>query len=221
MLISQLFEADFDQYQLHSLSDPKTKEVTPVTNADHLVQIISNNCSDMVAAYRAADRVLLRGAGSSEDSFVTNIRPDRYPVQMDSAAHEDLHLAFLKLGLTATRKNSIFCTTNYGIARSWGSSIYAIFVKDGWTGTVFSEHKIGYSFHAMEKIARYPDLGKMLNKLKQQGPISFNDPIGLTKVLAQKYEDIIITGSSYIGIRLGTSLCFNVLDKLDIKSRNI
>jgi hypothetical protein len=204
-----LIEA-FDQYAMHNLADPKDKEVTKVDELVKVAEIIEANCTTMLAAYKAASKILYRGIKSNNPVVITNIRPDRRPVEMPKDAHDALHDAFLQLGLTATRKNSIFCTTDYGIASAWGNNVYVVFVKDGWTGTVFTKHTTGYAFNQMQDLAtdilwkkgsKPGDLAKLPELINKEGPLTFNNAAGLTHILKTQYEDILITGSSYIAVK--------------------
>ena len=83
------------------------------------------------------------------------IRQDRTAVQMTSHQHERLDKAFKELGLKATRKNGVFCSTSRTIAGEWGSSTFIIFIKDGWSGTVFDKCKDTYAFYALKNAGGY------------------------------------------------------------------
>ena len=216
-------EDNFNQFDLHQLSDhPDTPEVGKVNSIEHLAQIINKNCSQMVAAYRASSKVLLRGMKSHTPVVITNIRPDRRPVEMDKGVHKKLHLAFQKAGLTATRMNSIFCTTAEDIASDWGSNVYVIFVKNGWTGTVFTKFPKGYSYYAMYRIGNRSSIQDQADEISELGPVSFNHYVGLTGVLNKGYEDILITGSSYIAVKAKGSNFVKLMELLKIgPARNL
>lgn len=218
MKVSELFEK-FDQFALHSLKDPQSKKVTPVKSTTELAAIIKANCGQMLEAYKKTNRLLWRGMSHSSEVVVTNIRPDRKPVEMDPAVHDKLHDAFLAAGLVATRKNSIFCTTRTATAEAWGSRVYALFVKDGWTGTVFTTVKTDYSFYQMSSIGRYTDsIEDMAKSIKAMGAKSFNTATDLGKILRQDYRDILITGESYIAVEIDTPEYRALLDALGLTS---
>lgn len=212
MKVYQLFE---DEYELNS---PKDK------NLDDLIQRIDNECSDMLAAYKKSKMVLFRGMNSSRDIVETKIRPDRKPVEMSIDNHEALHNAFLEIGLKATRKNSIFCTTSAETASVWGDNTYIIFVKDGWTATIFSQFKKDYAFDRLQWLAAKfkDDVPKLASEIVGLGPKTIDTIDGLKNVLTEKYEDIIITGDSYIAIKADALSTKYILKELGLsKSINI
>lgn len=230
MKVYELLE-EFNRYEIHDLTAPSEKEVEKVDNAENLAAIIRKNCSMMLKAYQKSGTVLLRGMKSEVPAAITAIRPDRKPVDMADETHERLHDAFLQAGLKATRKNSIFCTTSLHIARDWGYNTYIIFIKDGWAGTVFKDFKTEYSFFNMSGLGwkyEHDDKKKaiknMADEIKKFKPISFNSTSELVDVLEDQYVDILITGDSYIGLRLGNKnepKAEDVLKLLNITPKNL
>ena len=209
MLSYEIFAEDFDQYQLHSLPNPGHEEVTKVDSVDRLKLIIESNCSEMLAAYRQTKKLLYRGLGSNEQVVITNIRSDRRPVEMYKPTHELLQTAFTEVGLKANRSNSIFCSCLQRTANEWGWHTYVIFVKDGWSGTVFVGVKRGYAFnHLAHGIY---DLDSAIEKVKSLRPFVIEGRDALQNVLRVGYEDVLITGSSYIAIEKDSSLLDKVL----------
>ena len=203
MRFKQFIET-FDPYQAHDLSKPLDKEVEKVNDPKHLVKIIETNCKSMLAAYRATGHVLYRGvadaAGTKPNVIITAIRPDRKPVQMSQQKHEWLEGAFKELGIKATRTNSIFCSAKMDTASDWGAT-YAIFVKDPWSGVVFDGmDPDNYAFNELRFISSQEEA---VEKLKEMKPRQFDDAAGLEKVIKNRFNDILITGHSYIGISIG------------------
>jgi len=194
--------APFNQYDLHDLVNPVHPEVSKVENAARLKQIIESNCSQMLAAYRQSKKVLYRGLWSRDDIVITNIRPDRKPVEMYQSMHDLLDKVFKSIGLTATRSNSIFCSCNVSTAEGWGGGgvPYVIFVKDGWTGTVFDKVRNDYLFNLVAY--EHEDFEHLRKVLLSYKPISFNDISKLKWVLSKNFDDILITGSSYIAVKI-------------------
>jgi len=171
----------------------------------------------MVTAYQNSNERLLRGMnGGHTDAIITAIRPDRKPLYMGEESHKILQQAFTDLGLTANRTNSIFCTTAIDTAEDWGE-VYAIFVKDGWEGTVFSKVGKGYAFNKLEVYAdEYLDDGdyyKLVDAIQKLQPTIIRNSSDLTTVLNSRYEDILITGDSYIGLEYHSKL-YDEVDKL-------
>jgi hypothetical protein len=215
-----IFEDDeFDPYATHEITPrSKTPEIADVKSFADLAARIAANCSEMVAAYKSSGKVLYRGMHTQVPVVITGIRPDRRPVEMDPVAHNNLHKAFLMLGLKATRKNAIFCTTSSMIANSWGSGIYIIFVKDGWSGTIFKKVKADYSFHKLSDWGNnIVDLTQLAMRIQTLGPFPFSSSNQLSDVIRSGYEDILITGDSYIGLKMGSSTCERVFEILGLK----
>lgn len=226
----------FDRYDIHDVTVSRSSEVKSIDKIEKLVETLEENCGEMVAAYQKSGIILFRGLNSNIQAIMTGIRPDRKPVEMNSGFHEVLHDAFLELGLKATRKNSIFCTTNEAIAEEWGSNIYAVFVKDGWSGTVFEKIKKGYVYNSLSLIEKYKfNMGavgsrkqyidktakEVAEELKEFKPKSFSGATGLGQILDAKYDDVLITGDSYMGIRSDSPILKTVLEDLGIKARNL
>lgn len=216
----------FDKYASNDIFHSKDPEVKTIKNADHFTKVIKDNCSEILKAYEKSGKILYRGMQQSDnkEGIITAIRPDRRPVELRKDLHELLHLAFLKAGLKATRKNSIFCTTARTIADDWGQ-VYVIFPKDGWKATVFETHKKDYTFYAMSNMKyeiedwnapeneRVDVLVKSLEKLK---PIAINNSEDMAHVLSEGYEDILLTGDSYIAVKI--PLARRALQLLNIKT---
>ena len=192
------------QYEYHSIAKPNIPGATPVSKVEEIVNIIQHNCSEILGPYLKSGNVLFRGVKATSPVIITNIRPKRIPIQMNPLAHEALSAAFTKLGLTANRENSIFCSGRAHIAGDWGSNVYVIFPKNGWSGTVFQSITDDYSFYALESAAKnyvynHKDMGTLIARLKEFEPLNVT-PQNISGVLGEEYADIIITGSSYIGV---------------------
>lgn len=226
MKIQEILEA-YDQYDLHDLQNPSVEEIAAAKKAKDIAKLIKTECSEMLAAYQSTDIVLYRGMHSEHDAVITTIRPDRQPVQMDPKMHNALHQGFLAAGLTATRSNSIFCTAQVRLAMSWGDSVYIVFVKNGWSGTVFTKSdKSDYTYYTMERIAKQFLYGtspkdrtieKMVKRINELGPVEFKTAPELIEVLQGYYADVIITGGSYIALKHESPLCEKVLKHLKIR----
>lgn len=227
MKISDLFEK-FDRYELHDLTAPKSSEIDQIKSTEHLVKVIEENCSEMLNAYRKTGKVLYRGmnvAGLASNqkidiptstALITGIRTDRRPVQMGEFEHEQLDRAFRDLGINTTRKNSIFVSAQQEVASVWGKS-FVVFVKDGWEGMAFKESKNTYSFYNLQSLSRdfYYEVNRVRTpknkqkayeefkyKISDLGPFSFKNTDGLVPILEDDYYEALISGDSYIAVRL-------------------
>jgi hypothetical protein len=224
MKISDLFEAPvkkrYDPHDLHNALDPEhPKHVKGAVDIKGLAEMIRTQCKTMLDAYEHSSQYLYRGLGTTAFAITTKIRQDRKPVEMDRVAHERLHAAFKDAGLEATRKNSIFCSTNLSIASQWGSGLYMIFVKDGWTGTVFENQKKDYAFYKMQHIGKIDDAEQIAKEVKKLKPKSFKTSAELSSVINSRYEDILITGDSYIAVRVSNVMADSLrelMEELDL-----
>ena len=219
MKVHELFEK-FDKYDIHDVTTlPKKKELD---SAEKIAKVIRDNCGEMLTAYQKTNNVLYRGMSSYAPAVMTAIRQNRKPAEMPGAYHDVLHQLFLELGLKATRKNSIFCSCSLQIAEKWERSSYIIFVKDGWSGLVFEKTKTDYNYYAMRDIAHdYQDQRiekpEALAKIQKLKPLEINNASALEEVLRKKYEDVLITGDSYLALSVENSLTKKVLKLLKIE----
>lgn len=231
MKVADLLEG-LDRNKIYDLKDPKKKEVASVKDAQELANIIKAQSAQMLAAYKATGKFLYRGVNSADvhgatwskespSYIITGIRKNRMPVQMPAQQHEELHKAFLKIGLKATRKNSIFCSTDPDTADAWGT-VYIVFVKDGWNGTIFEKVKNDYAFYKLRELAFGPTQHKdsikaAFEELKRLGPKNISTAGELKTVLSEQYMDVLITGDSYIGLKVGKAETNEVLELLGLR----
>ena len=209
MKLAELFEKVEvkDRFKLYDLA-----KVTDDDSIESLANIIKQNCKTMLKAYQTVGKPLYRGINSSPEagysnsafSFITGIRQDRKPVQMGSDFHDVLHNTFVDMGIDVTRKNSIFCTSSFYIADMWGE-VTIIFVKDGWKGLVFEDRRRGYTFGTLQGVSRIaPEFRDkaLRDTIKSLKPKIFSSSDDLAGVIKDGYEDILITGDSYIAVKL-------------------
>lgn len=202
------------QYQPNSITAPRTPGATPVKKYEDVVAIIEANCSEVLAAYRKQGECLWRGVKEARDPvIISDIRQHRLPIQMAPEAHYALEKAFTQLGLVANRSNSIFCSARVSIAMDWGG-VYAVFPKNGWSGTIFNTQVDDYNFYALQSAARQyigtKNFGMLVDQIKDMGP-KIITPANLDGVLSEQFADVLITGSSYIGIKYGNKKLFDML----------
>jgi hypothetical protein len=200
----KLFEIH-DQFMPKGFGDAEVKTVS---------NLIKRDCTKFVEAYRRSGKFLYRGvvaaAGMDLSAFSANIRQDRKPVDMPAGLHSFINSAMIKAGITAHRGNSIFCTTDVDTADNWGY-LFAIFVKDGWSGTVFDAVRDDYSYHSLKKAAmKYYTLPEqvgldlMVEKLLDLKPTQFSSAAELHDVINSRHQDVMITGEKYYGVAVNT-----------------
>lgn len=178
------------------------------------IELVRGECGDWLKACQAGNNVVYRGMqDTGPESFLIGgrIRPDRRPLQMPQEAHELLHLAYLELGLKATRKNSLFCTCEFPTAKAWGD-VFIVFPRDGWSVTAWQSGETGYSFYdhkllAMRAASMTDDQDEVVKLLaknlqEEDSAKSLDSTAELTPYLKEEWVDMLVTGGSYIGFRM-------------------
>lgn len=128
----------------------------------------------------------------------------------------------------ASRRNSLFCSSHIEIAELWGN-LYVLFVEDGWSGTVFNNCKDNYSWHPLstafknanqkykgyDNINHYvkPDMKKAIIDLK---PEKIQSSSSLSKIIDERYADVLITGEIFYGIDPRSDLARAVFNELGL-----
>jgi hypothetical protein len=115
---------------------------------------------------------------------------------MGAKRHDELHDIFIRHGFPATRKNSIFCTTRKDVAEEWGEP-YIVFVKDGWTGTIFDNQKNGYSFY---NLRHAHDADEAELEFVDMKPVKITTSADLAKAIDEKHFEMLIAGSGYYAL---------------------
>lgn len=216
---------------LNELTDPYHASNSDLS-LDEMVIAIKRDCGEMLRAYRQTRTLLFRGIyEAKEEVFVQGrVRPDRRPVMMRPEAHDLIEKAMQKIGLKATRKNSLFCTTNEVFTKKWGPP-FILFVEDGWSATVFHDFNRGYGFGILAAAARTilnvddnkydPDedvqVDRMVDELMSRMPEAMNSTKGLAEILTVKFDDIMITGNKYYGLRMHRDETNKVLERLELE----
>jgi hypothetical protein len=193
----------YDQYLPNSLDDLGVQTIVDAIKAD---------CKEFIEAYKSTNKFIYRGVvdaySSTPYAFTSSIRQDRKPIDMPAPFHKLINTAMTRAGIKAHRGNSIFCTTEPHTAAEWGK-VYIVFVKDGWSGTVFDFDTRGetYVYHRLKELAskayEKPNaIEKMTDEIKNLNPRVFSNSTGLQNIIEKNYADIIITGSHYYGVRV-------------------
>lgn len=209
------------------------EKVTHAISADDvdtetIKSLLEKRCSKILSAYRTGRTMLYRGIRSEDkSSFFISFQPqdredndfvlgksrtDRKSVDINKRNNDLLHDVFLKLGLKATRKNSIFTTSVKNSAKDWGI-LYIIFPFDNANITWIDLDKIDHEYpyyvlidilddftHVMDKERSEEDYvaREIKNRLK---PVK-ND---LTSALKKRNVEVLINGD-YYGIKVNSKL---------------
>lgn len=231
MLLTEIANVGPDLHRPHALKHGMQLWGTSASTEEEIAALIQKHCSAMLEAYRQIGEPLYRGISSKDLAVGAKIRADRLPVEMPYRAHRVLADIFSELGLDANRSNSIFCSMNRSVADTWGYP-YIVFVEDGWTATVFNKVKRGYVFDEIIDIANemsFDDEGNprtpeqiaakresLKMTLQALGPRNVDTIAELEDVLIQKYEDVLVHGSRYIGLRVDEPATDRILELLGI-----
>lgn len=108
---------------------------TGVQNIGSILPKLKADCSEALASFSKAGKMLYRGIQVDDDDaalvFLGMPRDDRKASDTSQAVHELLTKMFTKAGIKANRANSIFCSANKSQAASYGD-IYIIVPKNGF-----------------------------------------------------------------------------------------
>lgn len=228
MKLSELLEARFDLETGRSLSSDAAgqKLSHALSKPEEIAAAIKQHAGDMLKAYQLADGFIYRGMGKRHNpdeasSQYATIRGDRQTVDVSAEQHEVLDAAFKRIGVDATRKNGIFCSAQLETAKNWGSKAFIIFLKDGWSATVFDKRKDTYAFYdlvdAAEDLPQNKKVGAIVDLLKDLGIRKITTVNGLAEIIKDEYYDIIMTGHSYIALEVGTTATSKVLKALGLE----
>jgi hypothetical protein len=118
------------------------KESMTPNQEDRIVRFIKTNCTDILQIYKDHD-FLYRGIHSVEPILFGKEVKNRMPVDSNEKASELLDSALSKVGFTALRSNSIFCTSDKLIASNYSNDhdktnhgkVYVIFPLNGFSYT--------------------------------------------------------------------------------------
>lgn len=166
------------------------------TDQDQWAELIERDCKTWLRGCLDAGKPVYRGIKSTAPFIEKDIRQDRTAIQMSQKRHDGLHDLFQRHGFPATRKNSIFCTTRKDVAADWGEP-YIVFVKDGWTGTVFENQKNNYAFY---NLAHAHDMDEAELEFVDMAPAKITTSTDLAKAIDDKHFEMLITGKGYYAI---------------------
>lgn len=118
-------------------------------------------------------------------AFKTTIRTERVAGFMPQHNADACDKIFKGRGYHAVRGNSIFCSTNLGIASHWGST-YIIFPLNGFKMTAYMG----------EKEYMYDEIDR--NGVDAAHRMDLTSNVDLA--LKHRSTDVLITGTGYIGV---------------------
>jgi hypothetical protein len=148
-----------------------------------LIQTIQKECSQALAAYKATDKVLLRGLKknkSNSPAYVGRSWNERQTMNSDPEGQRVFDYALQKMGISALRSNSIFATTDSSQAGQYGN-LYVIIPKNGfqfsWSvhedDMVIDDVSVLYKEVVIDKIMN--NIDKLVQKNKMSDGASGDD----------------------------------------------
>jgi hypothetical protein len=172
-------------------------------------QLILANCSEAVAAMKAAKNYCFRGIkGEYPYALHGKSRIDRRPTDTSEEISNLLDTGLLKSGFTALRSNSIFCASRAITASMYGK-VYMIFPFNGFKCT----YNIKYDDFFTDFVSE-ANRDEMNNFKIDTQSSSFADDHGFsdnfTQALASGHE-IMITGEYYAFYRADFIHAFSAL----------
>jgi hypothetical protein len=140
--------------EMNKLYDELRFLVQDNVNLSQVMRKLQANCGQFLRDAKYAGRLLFRGKAGSRSlntpSFVGDSIPDRRPTDLNKVIHDNLNRVMLGMGYTATRGNSIMCTSDLEMAREYGSP-YLIFPLNGFSFTWSTKTKDLYTDYFMNR----------------------------------------------------------------------
>lgn len=110
----------------------KKVEARPTEDMKRMFATLESECSEFIPTMQQADKFLYRGVRNHEHAFEGRSREDREPKDSNKEVSEMFDRMMAELGVQALRNNSIYTTSSYGFASSYGWEVYIIFPKNGF-----------------------------------------------------------------------------------------
>jgi hypothetical protein len=104
----------------------------PTDQQQAFVAQLHRECSDAIAAMQRTKSLLYRGVKTWTSQYQSRSREDREPKDSHLPLSKIFDQMLIQLGSKAIRSNSIFTTSSYSFASSYGFSVYIILPKNGF-----------------------------------------------------------------------------------------
>lgn len=181
----------------------KEKEIflKEILNVESYINLIKSECSVVLESCIKNKKFLYRGYRKNIglNAFKGKPREDRKPKDTGKKIHALIDELFLLAGIKATRSNSIFCSSDYSTAESYGE-VYIIFPKNGFDFSWSTEHSDFYSDFAQDYTL--PFIRRMVSvATSEKNPVSnqsFEDTINKIYDRAHRIIDLSHNEKEYI-----------------------
>lgn len=123
--------------KIDELKHGQKKEFTPSNTKEHSsYSRFLADCSESIVAMQEAKKFLYRGLNLAEeyDVFKGRSRKNREAKDTSNKMQKAMDDLYMKAGFKALRSNSIFCSSEYNTAESYGD-VYIIFPVNGFSFT--------------------------------------------------------------------------------------
>jgi archaellum component FlaC len=196
-----LFKNDQElQNKLTTLQNRITRKVEmlykvkarPTTGMDRMWHILETECSDFLPQMKQAGKLLYRGTKDDVSQYEGRSREARAPKDSNPEISRKLDEILLALGMKALRSNSIYTTSNYGFASSYGYNVYMIFPKNGFH--FLSTNKKDLILEKWPQLMDYEELKNFWEELNEWGLVNKGDAwknTGVGKAIRYKEWDYV------------------------------
>ena len=139
--LMKLFQRDQTlQTQMQHLQDRIRRKVDmlqkvekrPTSSMARMFAVLDAECSEFLPHMQAAGKLLYRGTRDEVHQYEARSREDRQVKDSNQEISNIFDRMLTELGVKALRSNSIYTTSSYGFASSYGHNVYMIFPKNGF-----------------------------------------------------------------------------------------
>jgi len=104
----------------------------PTPGMARMFATLESECSEFIPQMQRAGKLLYRGTRDDVDQYEGRSREDRITKDSSAEVSRVFDEMLTQLGVQALRSNSIYTTSSYGFASSYGYNVYIIFPKNGF-----------------------------------------------------------------------------------------
>lgn len=169
--LKYLFQKDQDiQNRLNGLIQRVNRRIEilqkvqakPTSDMQRMFQTLDAECSQFIPSMQQAGKFLYRGVNNNEQAFEGRSREGRTPKDSNPEISNMFDTMMAQLGVQALRSNSIYTTSSYGFASSYGWEVYIIFPKNSF-------HFLGTNQKdlILEKWSQLVDMDLIKHKLRE------------------------------------------------------